>query len=84
MDTNLPSHAEVLEKFHTYPVMTRSMIGVCLIGYKSTDLSKTLEELVENGQLFRGAKPGKHRATAFYFLADEAERLAPFIGSVKK
>lgn len=84
MDAAVPIEVEVLDKFRTYPVMTRSMLSVGLFSYTSAELGLALEQLVESGQLLRGAKPGKKRSTSFFYLASEAERLSPFVERVQK
>ena len=76
--------SELLTAFETYPVMTRSMISQNVFGVNGIEITSALDELVDEGQLLRGAKPGKRRATAFFFLASEAERLEPFVNPVRK
>lgn len=75
---------DILDRFRIYPVMSKSMVGTNFFDVPSEVITNALKSLEEEGYLLRGAKPGKQRATAFFYLASEAERLAPFIGSVKK
>lgn len=71
----------VLDYFNTYPVMTRSMLVTNVVGWEASreDLTHALDQLLAEGKLQRGWRPGKRRSTGFFFLAEHADRLEPFV-----
>jgi hypothetical protein len=77
-----PHQQLVIEGLKRYPLLNKSMLS-SVTGLKSKEQGQAVEELVGGGKIERAFLTNSQRATEVFFLAENREHLAPFLGNQK-
>lgn len=73
----------IVDRLRQFPVMNRSMLGVTMIAYRAGALTTAVNELVKEGVVIEGTYSSHRKRTPLYYLADEANRLQPYLEQKK-